>query len=149
MQREKGRTWRGWDQAPWANTTLGGIPGDEAWHWNEKTYQMLGAAYWKLISSDPKVRRDGIGDFYHLSRQFMCDEWNDYLQKWEDLRRENGAEPLDDILTRVGREGIELESHYVEPTSADKKLPKHADLQSETIENAVNESWECEQTSLF
>lgn len=134
--------------------THGGLPASGAKHWCEQTYQALGQALYELFSSVPAVRSDGYNRFYRLKREFMPDEWDEYLGRLEKHRSSLGAKPimviLEEVRSQLVRDGHPSPSSAAEPGPV--KLPESATPAApapEKSKSSVKPVFEAEQLSLF
>ncbi len=100
-----------------AEFTHGGIPAAEASHWDEYTYQLLGKAIEGILSHAPDLRRKGYSAFRALKREFMVEEWDEYLNRLDNYRRSRGAKPILAIIEEIGSELIKNGTPSPNPVS--------------------------------
>jgi hypothetical protein len=87
--------------------TFGGIPADQAWHWNTETYQMFGAIIFNLSSGDTDLRKKGHMDFYEFKRHFTDVEFYQYFVRLEEFRTEKRFKTITTMLHEQSEDWIE------------------------------------------
>lgn len=51
--------------------TFGGLPAENACHWDKTTHQKLGNVVYLITAGTRAMRTKGYNEFYYLKRQFM------------------------------------------------------------------------------
>lgn len=147
------------------NLTFGGIPKEEAWHWDDRTYKLFGDIVYKLTSGMRAMRTQAYNDYYHLKRYFMLDEWDELIVRLEEHRAKLGAkQTIEEIIQEISKqvvanrgiagpaEGDVSKIPELEKVAPVKSTPSHVNTSGEIKhENIchVKESEVCEQLSLF
>lgn len=92
-----------------SNFTHGGLPAEQAWKWEEKTYQMLGAIVFKLMSGNSEMRRKAHSDYWELKRHFMKEDFESYIESLDKYRVERGFNSVQKMIIDAGKEIVLVE----------------------------------------
>jgi hypothetical protein len=87
--------------------TMGGLPADQAEHWNDKNYQLLGNFIYQMTVGKFSDRLKAQSEIYHLRRHFMKEEWDEYINKLEELRKKSGHILLCQYFNEITKETIQ------------------------------------------
>lgn len=87
--------------------TIGGLPADQAEHWNEKNYQLLGNFIYQMTVGKFSDRLKAQSEIYHLRRHFMKEEWDEYITKLEELRKTSRYIPVSQYFNDITKETIQ------------------------------------------
>jgi hypothetical protein len=88
------------------NRTIGGLPSDQAEHWCEKNYQILGNLVYQMTLGNLTGRIKAQSEVCEMRRHFMRDEWDQYINALEELRRKSGFVPFSSYFDRITEDAI-------------------------------------------
>jgi hypothetical protein len=124
------------------NFTHGGLPEDQAWHWNNDTYQKLGHIVFLLNSNDSRERQNGYNEFFAMRRMFMSHEWDAQIKCIDDFRKEKGHKPIHEIVALARSQMIDF-GHTLPEPQGNPAIPQEPRTEPQRVKT------ECEQLSLF
>jgi hypothetical protein len=124
--------------------TQGGLPESEALHWNATTYKQLGEVVRLLDSQDKNEKVKGRVGYYHLSRMFLQDEWSEYVEKLETMRKEKGFKAIEVLLDEamhllIGKGLGTIEALYNKPLEESSMTGKVLSVFSKHLMNLAQE----------
>ena len=145
------------------NFTFGGIPKEEAWHWDDRTYKLFGDIVYKLTSGMRAMRTQAYNQYFYLKRRFMLDEWDELMAKLEIHRAKLRAkQTIEEIIQEISEQIVENSCSVADPAEEDiSRMPPLEQVKSELshVKNSgetkhengchVKEINTCEQLSLF
>lgn len=81
--------------------TWSGQPESAAWHWTDENRKKLGNVIYLLKSGGAKGREQAYQGFIELKRNFIEEEFDEYLNRLDDLRDSMGEPPLRKIMDEI------------------------------------------------
>lgn len=81
--------------------TWSGQPESAAWHWTDENRKKLGNVIYLLKSGGAKGREQAYQGFIELKRNFLEAEFDEYLNRLDDLRGSMGEPPLRKIMDEI------------------------------------------------
>lgn len=81
--------------------TWSGQPESSAWHWTPENCQKLGCVVLLLKCGGAANREQAYQNFIEIKRNFIEEEFNDYLNRLEDFQVSMGGEPLRKTIEEI------------------------------------------------
>lgn len=103
--------------------THGGLPEDQAKHWDKETYQELGRIVVKLATGTAIEQHEAQKDYWRLKRYFMADEFDSMISRLDEFRVERGFIPVETMIGNVTEQVI-VNKGIVEPNETSPDIPK-------------------------
>jgi hypothetical protein len=103
--------------------THGGLPEDQAKHWDKETYQELGRIVVKLATGTAIEQHEAQKDYWRLKRYFMAEEFDTLINRLDEYRVERGFTPIGIMIDNVA-EQIVANKKVVEPNETLPDIPK-------------------------
>jgi hypothetical protein len=86
--------------------THGGLPEEQALHWNEETRQQIGQIVFMLVAGDAKKAQQAYIKFYELKRQFFAYEFDQYIDDLDEFRIKRKFKTLTAMIKDAGEQMV-------------------------------------------
>ncbi len=135
------------------NYTIGGLPEDQAEHWCEKNYQILGNFIYQMMVGKFENRRRAQCEIYYLRRKFMKPEWDEYINRLDNYRRSVGSVTVSSYFDALTSEVLLSYPEYfydkIEVETKEKIIAECKHAAVKIVPKVVYKEEVVEQLSLF